>query len=951
MKKETLTALSETLLKETEKAVDWIDNFGGSQKERFELIKNKIKIQNSLNAIDEGIANAVYGESQAGKSTFVSNFIGNAENKLMISNGKGEAYDFIEHINPKGLETEATGLITRFTSSKKTSDYDVTIKLLSPRDLILILVDSYLSDFDKWKVDEISVSEVNEFWAKASRSRALDGDLQEIITSDDIYFIQYYLEYYYANSLIGKSKLLPFFEADYWTNLANNISRIPVEKLHESISILWGENETITTLFRDLMSGLKQLNFDSHAYCNFDLILNTVGELIDVKTVLNFGVITENTNIYLSNQSQKQIDKSLLAMLSAEIVLRFQEYNIEGATNDVIKKRLKAKKEVIDKSDFLDYPGIRARNGFDENNGMNQKKVVDMFLRGKLEYLFNSYDISNRIDNFFVVTVSKNSEIKGLRKKLSKWISQNIGSNKEERDIFLSKVHISPLFLIINQWDRILQNDTYNENMNLEEKLWDRRLFDNLKANIYSSDTTNAWNENWTNSNPYFQNTYPFRAKKYSEGAFSQENGVESFINPEYHQRLSESFAQSPTIKKVFGESRYQEIWDSSSRPNYDGCDYLLQNVLKASEVSTKIRKHQQILRRCTNETLELLEKYYESESHTERVGKAHQKFKDISRELEIGITNRKIFFGDFVENFMLSENEVYNQFHTLIMELSDDDGEAPNERVPYVLIRESVKDWYDGFVPLNEKKPEASHSENFKALQKHWGEATVGDTKRRCEKEAIDWELLFYGTDAEISGNPPKSNILSKKLIEYWLEHRLSNAVKQLPKEQQDSMFEVLAKGVEKLRLQNMLEHTLSPFVNRDTGSIQEPMVAHLATGLINKYVASVGWEYYTEEDKKRLENIFNSLGMKQLNRLKEKDETNKGLPSKKEVGELLDSVSEEGYSLEEGILLKKMNEWRTYLLVLFTINADAKLDKPGNKELGTILTQLKAQTEQLTS
>ena len=91
----------------------------------------------------------VFGPSQAGKSYLVS-VLGRSKDKPLLADFAGQTKNFIQEINPEGGK-ESTGLVTRFTIVRGTRDsaHPVELRLLTETDLVKIIGNSFLSDFDQ----------------------------------------------------------------------------------------------------------------------------------------------------------------------------------------------------------------------------------------------------------------------------------------------------------------------------------------------------------------------------------------------------------------------------------------------------------------------------------------------------------------------------------------------------------------------------------------------------------------------------------------------------------------------------------------------------------------------------------------------------------------------------------------------------------------------------------
>ena len=118
-----------------------------------------LKLKNSKNIfyriqenIDAKPVMAVFGGSQVGKSYLIKNLLSSEGQPFLIKN-RSIDYDFLKDINPPGVGAESTGVVTRFTidQNQKFEDYPIQIKLLTAKDILIIVLDSFYLDLKKIK--------------------------------------------------------------------------------------------------------------------------------------------------------------------------------------------------------------------------------------------------------------------------------------------------------------------------------------------------------------------------------------------------------------------------------------------------------------------------------------------------------------------------------------------------------------------------------------------------------------------------------------------------------------------------------------------------------------------------------------------------------------------------------------------------------------------------------
>ena len=155
---DTLSSIGSALGQALGGAIDWVAEVRTTAKsvereadptiEALRRIRNKSR--RLAKAASRPPAIGIFGISQAGKSFLVDSLAKGRNGRLesMLGNTR---LDFMKHVNPPGGGKEATGLVTRFTRtpSKAPADFPVEVELVSEADLIKILWNSYIRDFDQ----------------------------------------------------------------------------------------------------------------------------------------------------------------------------------------------------------------------------------------------------------------------------------------------------------------------------------------------------------------------------------------------------------------------------------------------------------------------------------------------------------------------------------------------------------------------------------------------------------------------------------------------------------------------------------------------------------------------------------------------------------------------------------------------------------------------------------
>lgn len=192
------TALSQSL----GAAIDWVEQARQTarsvDREADKLVeglrRSRIKSRRLTAAASRSPAIGIFGISQAGKS-FLVDSLAKGENGRLESMLGSQRLDFMKHVNPPGGGKEATGLVTRFTrvASNAPADFPVEVELVSESDLIKILWNSYIRDFDQEampnRVDPESIDELLRKVEPQRQAGPVPG-----ITVDDVVDLMDYFE-------------------------------------------------------------------------------------------------------------------------------------------------------------------------------------------------------------------------------------------------------------------------------------------------------------------------------------------------------------------------------------------------------------------------------------------------------------------------------------------------------------------------------------------------------------------------------------------------------------------------------------------------------------------------------------------------------------------------------------------------------------------------------------
>ena len=162
---------------------------------------------------------------------------------------------------------------------------------------------------------------------------------------------------------------------------------------------VWNKIYTeINNLFSLLNADLERLGYSKSIYLSESSILRGGGEILDVTRVKEiYGNDTSEQTVY-SDDKEVSISTNRLSAVISEVTLSVSE-------------DLQTKKEFIQNTDLLDFPGARSRLVL---NKITDEETPLMYLRGKISYLFKRYSTNLEINNLLFCINDQQIEVNEL---------------------------------------------------------------------------------------------------------------------------------------------------------------------------------------------------------------------------------------------------------------------------------------------------------------------------------------------------------------------------------------------------------------------------------------------------------------------------------------------------------------------------------------------------------
>lgn len=858
----TMQTIINNAIEQINQGTQWaLENIKSDKMRAYKALVKERRVLRRIRDVSENNASVVlYGQSQCGKSHMASSLLSDDSSPLLVVDRmNNKKHEFLTHLNPKGNK-EATGLITRFTTRHQldiTEEFPVHIKLMSIKDIVLMLCDGYYRDSrdrDPFKTEEIN-HELDRL-----REQAKAFQCQHYICEDDLGEIEEYFSNGSANISQDLYFALSSSSTDYFSELSLIIEQLDEENVIRALCMLWNNNESFNNVFRKLFHACKQLDFATDAYISFDELDNSQKTLLHVDW-LNLDDTSKISQVRHKNQSgvfvSTGIEKAFLAAICAEVTLEIESPKGNSEKAGYLRT-------ILEHIDILDFPGARSRGrGLDPVGQMGQ-----LLRRGKVGYYFNKYSMERRISSLIFCWEPNIFEATPMDNVIRNWVDIAIGSTEEERSKNLSGLNVPPLFFVGTKYNKHLAAETddrpgNDSGLNSRWEGWFNGILSKEIIGVPDPDKVNTnnnykWFESWTTNNPNFDNIYLLRDFRYSKEIFdgwNEQGGVETNRRPDYepyegfYRKLRDSFINAPFVQQHIRDAALR--WDEASEPNCDGSLTIARNlasiVANISNVAAAKNKHD--VMEAIEKALEELGRHYYSDDSEAAMKQASLAVAKLQSSFDVRRKDLQ-HFGRLMKAFSISEDDVKKVFEKVADETHPD-----ADIGKYVFI----------YMKAPDLDPSNSYEDNLKILADAYGFPTVEECERHFKDEEVDLEDLFRKSSF---GLQKTSQIMVSQLKSYYFDmylkqERKGDLVLLLGEESYNNVMVMLLVLFEKLDIDKAMEASIHHYVDAFGVDVHAltGMVADMCSEMINKFVLSAGYDYYKDQ-----EGVVDSL--KQANR-----------------------------------------------------------------------------------
>lgn len=959
------------LIKNVTDQINSINNFikwGDShlqESRREETFKKLVNVRRQLKrlrfSLESNPAIAAFGESQKGKSYVISSLLARKGKQFVVKDPQsGIEYNFVEKLNPITNDTEATGVATRFTRFYNVEDerFPILVKVLSVADMLQILCDTAYNDVKDHSI--INKEDIDEFMLAQERKYKGIPKVQSILDEDDIMNIREYVKTH-----IGEVKAQQLLSSRYFDVLARIIPFVQPREWPQLMSKLWYDNPEISSLFVRMLQGCETMEFSRHVYIPISALFNETKTLMSSLCLQGLNMATPltgnsslETGTDLLTENGKIVSgfsKSILSAITAEVVFQIPEetineeltYHLEGIEESERQRLLskgwnkKVNKNFLNFVDIFDFPGARAALELSENEIPKQLNE-QMVLRGKVRYLFNKYSDERLINVLMLCHDYMQNGPTVMAGLVEQWINQNVGITKRERTSYIDKSSISPLFMIATKFNvdmaHAKQGPEFDVPFYINQR-WTDRYTKVLFKQVLQADSK-SWFNDWTEYGG-FRNTYLLRDFKFSETISSLfkgfvENGVEvEEIDASFHKELRDTFISNPDARVFFEDPEL--AWDSAATMNNDGATRIIDNlgIVANNTKESRLFKYQTDVMNLHAQTYQLMQEYYHDENDEDVLQKAIARSGSIVAEFDVVCGKDNYFFGRMIQNLQVSENYVFDFYYNSLNNTK--------------MISDRDMKEYDLILSRCHGRISSSNTyeENLEILRQEYHYPTVLDCKEFFEGvKGISLEKLFECNFKQKSN----SEQLAEGIVNKWIEDiKAQKNLKYYEAEGCNTLtvldlIENIKAVADTTNLVPIIAKTISPFVD----AINIPhqildMIADTTAEIINEFVVTFGYNYYSEDKIADLK-VINEKNNLHLSF--DYGMTDKVPMSNDELSDLFDDIrpTEENAMLTSLPSFINYNKWIDLLLISFIASYNVpNYDVEANKQLGILLQSFK--------
>lgn len=850
------------ILAKAEAARQWVEKYIHDSRRNDTVSKLK-QIRRLTNRYKQAVPKrssvAIFGESQVGKSYLVSTIAKapEADVQQIIIPETGQRFAF-KDIQPEGFGKETTGLVTRYTTQRYPTrpEYPLYLNLLTQADLVKILSVAYLNnitDSDYQPDPDELQHKLNELTSQIGLVNASDC---QGFTEDEVFDIKEYLNYK-SRTHRAFAKLT---DLNFWERVGAIIAQIPYHRRWELFEFIWGRQSFFNDVFTVLSDALRQLSFSTAVSARIEALMPKEESII---TVERYREILSNTQVPVrvvtAQGTEINIGKGTLSALTAELVLNMPD---EVANHP--------ERKLLQYADMLDFPGARSNLEMKEDNFRSEarEKFHELFVRGKVAFLFDRYNINSEISSLCLCIHNQQSNVRSLPKLVANWIESAVGKTPEERLARENRLtslvgdksieRVNPMFVVFTKINVELvgsQQDIPGDAHSHDYK-WTNRYqkhFNEFLSNGSDYDWPERWSGTATSATP-FKNIFPVRDPQFFrstiyEGVKADGTGHEKRLKPDYqsiYDDLHTSFVKHPDVRRF--SHNPDEGWDEFTGLNKSGVDNLLRYLTPACDPIIKYEQLLELIHRTRQELIKLLSEFHRGDTPEEEMAQAEKAA--VQFDINFNLAQlRKNMMGLLLDQLVIPEEVCRSEYYQLVNgEIDLINQTDQNDRSTTNETSVTLADFVAGFGV--EVTPVDDQSSLLTKLMTYTG------YDRQALLDLLIQHQIQFEDAKPVAG---KASHFSTRMIDL-LTKRFSSLPDEfniarlgLTKTLLEQISNQLKLNIERVslcdRLVDLVKDEIADYHPTDNQNFD--LVAKLTYGLLNQFVSTAGYRF-VESDKR---------------------------------------------------------------------------------------------------
>ncbi|WP_114377906.1 virulence factor SrfC family protein [Elioraea thermophila] len=735
---------------------------------------------------------AVFGPSQAGKSYLISALARKGTEPVRVMLGE-RAIDFVAEINPEGGK-EATGLVTRFTVRPTPSlpGSPVSVRLLTQADVVKILGNSFLEDFNRDAVQPIPAEKVSALIDEA-RGRA-GGSAATAFGEDVVFDLAEYFDRYFR----GHPVILSLGQG-FWREAAALAPRLSAADRARLFAPLWNAIPTYTETCRRLCQALDALGDPDDAFLGLEALLPRETSIIDVETLAGLGTPDRVGQLEVATRDGRRVTlpRPIVAALTAELRLTLADQPWEFFSS----------------TDLLDFPGARSREVLSDAEGYlaDPARIAPLYLRGKVAYLYQRYVAEQELTSMLLCIGPLNQEVRTLPGMVKEWVDATHGPTPEER-----AKQPTALFIVLTKFDMEFEEKRGRREDQAAASRWATRIEASITRFL---GLEHAWPTEWTPGKP-FANTFWLRNPNVLAKAILDYDAAGREVavrEPERLARLKAEFLATPEVQRHFADPA--RAWDEAMRLNDGGITYLAESLTPVCNPALKRGQVAARLARLARDAAARLDPFHVSDDREAERKKRRAEGATLARHLALCIAKQR--FGLLLRALMVDAEALQVAFTRLMLHSPADD---PRE-APVFGAAAKASDLADELAALFGEEPAAPAAASGSC-------ATIDLADQFAEAALAEWQERLRAFAAD----PVTPSFLL------------------IPREQAAFLAAQLAAGAAWQDLRGRIAAAIrakAAYRERFAEALVKPVM--IAERMINDYVAALGFDRMPEAERPR--------------------------------------------------------------------------------------------------